>query len=141
MNIKPLKKNHISFRYVQCCFDLELKSNLTFISSKSATGKTFLFHALEAWSLSHPEENILCLCHNDRIKMDISEKIKTCRNMMIVIDNADIILTDEIRKYIALDIRNQYVIIGRIVEGLLLTGKNRCGLEYDRKKSRFYLEY
>ena len=36
------------------------------------------------------------------------------------IDNADILLDDSIRSYIALDEKNQYIIIGRNPTGLLL---------------------
>jgi ABC transporter, ATP-binding protein len=37
-----------------------------------------------------------------------------------VIDNADILLDDKMRQYIAFDAQNQYVIIGRNPTGLML---------------------
>lgn len=43
---------------------------------------------------------------------------------MIVIDNADILLDDDTRKYIALDDKNQYLIIGRNPRNLFVTKEN-----------------
>ena len=43
---------------------------------------------------------------------------------MIVIDNADILLSDDIRKYISLDDKNQYLIIGRNPKNLFATKEN-----------------
>ena len=42
------------------------------------------------------------------------------RISFFVIDNADILLDDKIRQYIAFDAQNQYVIIGRNPTGLML---------------------
>jgi hypothetical protein len=41
-----------------------------------------------------------------------------------VIDNADVILSDDVRKYIALDDKNQYLIIGRNPKNLFATKEN-----------------
>lgn len=41
-----------------------------------------------------------------------------------MIDNADVLLNDDVRKYIALDDRNQYLIIGRNPKNLLATKDN-----------------
>ncbi len=39
--------------------------------------------------------------------------IRNTEKKLIVINNADILLDDDTRKYIALDGKNQYLIIGR----------------------------
>lgn len=44
--------------------------------------------------------------------------------MLVVIDNADILLDEELRKNIALDTANQYILIGRNPEYLYLTKEN-----------------
>jgi len=41
-----------------------------------------------------------------------------------VIDNADVLLDDPIRKYIALDDKNQYLIIGRNPKNLFAAKEN-----------------
>jgi hypothetical protein len=46
------------------------------------------------------------------------------KGKLIVIDNADILLNDEIRKYISLDGNNQYLIIGRNPKNLFATKEN-----------------
>lgn len=46
------------------------------------------------------------------------------KNKMIVIDNADILLDDETRKFISLDENNQYLIIGRNPKNLFTTKDN-----------------
>ena len=40
---------------------------------------------------------------------------------MFIIDNADILLDDNLRQHIVMDAENQYVIIGRNPTGLLLS--------------------
>ena len=46
------------------------------------------------------------------------------KGKLIVIDNADILLDDETRKYISLDGNNQYLIIGRNPKNLFTTKDN-----------------
>lgn len=43
---------------------------------------------------------------------------------MIVIDNADILLGNDLRKKISLDVKNQYLIIGRNPKNLFATKEN-----------------
>jgi hypothetical protein len=67
--------------------------------------------------------DILCLNYLDYQK-DIAGIIKAAEKKLIVIDNADIILSDDVRKYIALDDKNQYLIIGRNPKNLFATKEN-----------------
>ena len=57
-------------------------------------------------------------------KKDIKEMLTQMKNKMIVIDNADILLDDETRKFISLDENNQYLIIGRNPKNLFTTKDN-----------------
>lgn len=66
---------------------------------------------------------ILCLNNYDYQK-DIKEIIRQAEGKLIVIDNADILLNDDTRKYISLDDRNQYLIIGRNPKNLFATKEN-----------------
>jgi len=43
---------------------------------------------------------------------------------LVIIDNADILLDDEMRKHIAFDTDNQYIILGRNPEYLYVTKAN-----------------
>ena len=50
--------------------------------------------------------------------------------MLFVIDNADIILNDELRRYIAFDFNNQYIIIGRNPSNLMLMKHQVCNISF-----------
>ena len=66
---------------------------------------------------------ILCLNYLDYQK-DVKEIIRHTEGKLIVIDNADILLDDDTRKYISLDDKNQYLIIGRNPKNLFATKEN-----------------
>ena len=66
---------------------------------------------------------ILCLDNYDYQK-DIKEIISQTEGKLVVIDNADILLNDDTRKYISLDNKNQYLIIGRNPKNLFATKEN-----------------
>ena len=67
--------------------------------------------------------NILCLNYLD-YQRDINNLIGQVKGKLIVIDNADILLDDETRKYISLDGDNQYLIMGRNPKNLFTTKEN-----------------
>ena len=55
---------------------------------------------------------------------NIKEILGQAKKKLIVIDNADILLDDETRKYISLDADNQYLIIGRNPKNFYATKEN-----------------
>ena len=67
--------------------------------------------------------DIMCLNYLDYQK-NIADIIKNASGKLIVIDNADLLLNDDMRKYIALDDKNQYLIIGRNPKNLFTTKEN-----------------
>lgn len=71
---------------------------------------------------------------------DIGEMIRSSRGKLIVIDNADVLLDDSIRKYIALDDKNQYLIIGRNPKNLFTTKENLYELISHKKGDQTVLE-
>ena len=58
-----------------------------------------------------------------------------------MIDDADILLTDEIRRYIAFDKKNQYLIAGKNTDNLLLSRANlyELDVETDGVKTEIWL--
>lgn len=66
---------------------------------------------------------IVCLNYLDYQK-NVKEILMQTKDRLIVIDNADILLDDETRKYISLDGDNQYLIIGRNPKNLFTTKDN-----------------
>ena len=67
--------------------------------------------------------DIVCINYQDYQK-DIKKLIAGEKGKLIVIDNADILLDDDTRKYISLDDKNQYLIIGRNPKNLFATSDN-----------------
>ena len=87
----------------------------------SGTGKTACFSFIKECMAVNPQ--ILCLNYLDYQK-DVKEIIRHTKGKLIVIDNADILLDDDTRKYISLDDKNQYLIIGRNPKNLFATKEN-----------------
>lgn len=83
--------------------------------------KTAAFSFIRECMSMNPK--ILCLNYLDYQK-DIKKILSETKEKLIVIDNADILLDDDTRKYISLDDRNQYLIIGRNPKNLFTTREN-----------------
>ena len=117
MKIKPVISDHIQTTHTSFEVDLYIENNVTFICGESGTGKSALFSFLEEYSAE--DKRIRCfnfLDHNKAYK----SSIKRSKGKLFVIDNADVLLDDNMRNYIAFDGANQYIIIGRNPTGLLL---------------------
>ncbi|MDO4306772.1 MAG: hypothetical protein Q4C77_08045 [Eubacteriales bacterium] len=66
---------------------------------------------------------ILCLDYFDYQK-NIKEILCQTNGKLIVVDNADILLDDDTRKYVSQDDENQYLLIGRNPKNLFATKEN-----------------
>ena len=117
MKIKPVVTDRIHTKHTSFEIDLLLETNITFISGDSGTGKSALFSFIE--ELAAEDKRIKCFNYLDN-KKAYKNSIKQSKGKLFVIDNADILLDDRIRRYIALDENNQYIIIGRNPTELLL---------------------
>ena len=94
---------------------------LLVVCAPSGTGKTTTFSFIRECMAVNSK--ILCLDNYDYQK-DIKEIISQTEGKLVVIDNADILLNDDTRKYISLDNKNQYLIIGRNPKNLFATKEN-----------------
>ena len=95
----------------------------------SGTGKTAAFSFIRECMAINPK--ILCLNYLDYQK-NIKDIVSREEGKLIVIDNADILLDDDTRKYISLDDKNQYLIIGRNPQNLFATKENFFELESEK---------
>ena len=94
----------------------------------SGSGKTTVFDIMQEAAVE--DNRLLCLNYISKTRdIDIEKIIINAKGKLIVIDNADIILTDKLRKHIALDNENQYIIIGRNPSNLLTTRDNLYELD------------
>ncbi len=117
MKIKPVITDIIHTKHTSFEIDLQLEANITFISGESGTGKSAVFSFLE--ELAAEDKRIKCFNYLDQ-KSAYKSSIKRSVGKLFIIDNADILLDDKMRSYIAFDEKNQYIIIGRNPTALLL---------------------
>lgn len=121
MKSKPIVMEHFSTVHTSFSVNFTFTNNITILTGSSATGKTTFFSFIRECMAINP--NILCLNYLD-YQRDIREILMQTRGKLIVIDNADILLNDEARKFISLDGDNQYLIIGRNPKNLFTTKEN-----------------
>ena len=121
MKSKPIIMEHFSTVHTSFIVDFTFKNNITILMGDSGTGKTATFSFVRECMAVNPK--ILCFNYLDYQK-DIKEAISKTEGKLIVIDNADILLDDDTRKYISLDGKNQYLIIGRNPKNLFATKEN-----------------
>lgn len=121
MRSKPAVMSEFSTVHTSYIVNFRFTNNITILTGASASGKTASFSFIRECMAINP--NILCINYLDYQK-DIKEMISGVKGKLIVIDNADILLNDETRKYISLDAQNQYLIIGRNPKNLFATKEN-----------------
>ena len=97
MKIKPIVMNHFSTTHTSFVVDFYFTNNITILTGDSGTGKTASFSFIKECMALNPE--IVCFNYLDYQK-DIGAIIKSTERKLIVIDNADVLLNDDIRKYI-----------------------------------------
>lgn len=111
----------IKFRMEPFHYDLEFQDGITLVGGDSGVGKTFLYSVLEDIRLTEEYSAIHLYNYKtaDRIK-----EIFELRNCFIVIDNAAILLNDELKKFINFESSNQYMLFGRNCAGLNVSKKS-----------------
>lgn len=130
MKSKPVVMNHFSTVHTSFIIDFTFTSNITILTGESGTGKTAFFSFIKECMAINPD--ILCINYLDYHK-NIKEIVSQAERKLIVIDNADILLDDDVRKYISLDDRNQYLIIGRNPKNMFTTKENLFELVSKKK--------
>lgn len=65
---------------------------------------------------------------------NMKENLKKCRDCFIVIDNADILIDDDIRRFINFEFSNQYMLFSRNYDGLNVSDKSFKILQLDDNK-------
>ena len=138
MKTKPIVTESLETSHAGFDVDFVIDSNVTFITGNSGTGKSAAFSFLE--ELSAEDKRIRCINYIDHNR-EYRNQIKRSKGKLFVIDNADILLDDKLRQYIALDSQNQYIIIGRNPTGLMLEADeiNELVSEKNDGKTRFSL--
>lgn len=103
MKSKPIVMDHFSTVHTSYILNFDFTNNITILTGSSATGKTASFSFMRECMAVNPD--ILCINYQEYQK-DIKRLIASEKGKLIVIDNADILLDDETRKYISKSIYN-----------------------------------
>ncbi len=133
MYSKPKVMEHFSTAHTSFLVEFEFTNNITILTGDSGTGKSAVFSFMQEDMIEEPR--LLCMNYLD-INKDIASMIKEAEGKLIVIDNADLLLDNDLRKYIAFDEKNQYLIIGRNPNNLMATQENLFELASEKKGER-----
>ena len=107
---------NITFKADPFSYNLEFDDRITLVGGNSGTGKTVLYEMLEDLRLTKRIQSYKNLFN---YKSDnFSESIEQCRDNFIVVDNADNLINDEVRRFINFEPSNQYMLFLRNCDGL-----------------------
>lgn len=104
---------------------------ITLVGGDSGTGKTVLYEILEDLRLTNEYKAIKLFNYKSD---EFLETMKRCRDNFIVIDNADILINDDIRKFINFEFSNQYMLFLRNCDGLNVSDKSFKVLKLDNNR-------
>ena len=121
MKSKPIVMDHFSTVYTSYVLSFDFTNNITLLTGPVGSGKTASFSFMRECTAVNTD--IVCINYQDYQK-DIKKLIAGETGKLIVIDNADILLDDDTRKYISLDDKNQYLIIGRNPKNMFTISDN-----------------
>ena len=121
MRSKPIVMDHFFTIHTAFIVNFKFTNNITILMGDSGTGKTATFSFIrECMAI---DSRILCLNYLDYQK-DIMTIVSNTQGKLIVIDNADILLNDEIRRFINFEFSNQYMLFSRNCDGLNVSDKS-----------------
>lgn len=122
---------NIRFKAAPFLYDLEFEDRITLVGGDSGVGKTVLYEMLEDIRLTDEYRAIRLFNYRSD---DFSEAIKQCRDSFIVVDNADNLMNDEVRKFINFELSNQYMLFLRNCDGLNVSDKSFKILKFDNNR-------
>lgn len=111
----------INFQSIPFLYDLKFGDRITLVRGDSATGKTYLYQMLEDLRLTKEYKAIKLFNYKTE---NFHESLRKCNENFIVIDNADILLNDEDRKFINFSKNNQFLLFLRNCNGLNLSAES-----------------
>lgn len=122
---------NIAFKADPFLYDLTFDDRITLVGGDSGTGKTVLYEMLEDLRLTDQYKAIKLFNYRSD---NLLETMKQCRDNFIVIDNADILVSDDIRKFINFEFSNQYMLFLRNCDGLNVSDQSFKELKFDNNR-------
>lgn len=113
--------NGIEFQAIPFFYSLKFTDRITLVRGDSATGKTYLYQILEDLRLTKEYAAIKLFNYKTE---EFHENLAKCEGNFIVIDNADILLNDDDRKFINFNKSNQFLLFLRNCDGLNLSAES-----------------
>ena len=112
-------------------YELSFDDRITLVGGDSGTGKTVLYEMLEDLRLTDDYHAIKLFNYKSD---NVEDNLKMCRNNFIVIDNADILINDDMRKFMNFELSNQYMLFLRNCDGLNVSDKSFKVLKLEKNK-------
>ena len=128
---KQMIYKNIIFKAAPFSYDLVFDDRITLVGGDSGTGKTVLYEMLEDLRLTDEYQAIKLFNYKSDALL---ESMQQCRGRFIVIDNADILIDDEVRKFINFEFSNQYMLFLRNCDGLNVSDKSFKVLKLDNNR-------
>lgn len=122
---------NITFKADPFSYDLVFDDRITLVGGDSGTGKTVLYEIMEDLRLTDQYKAIKLFNYKSD---NFLELVKQCRDNFIVIDNVDILIDDEVRKFINFECSNQYMLFLRNCDGLNVSDKSFKVLKLDNNR-------
>ncbi len=122
---------NITFKADPFSYDLTFDDRITLVGGDSATGKTVLYEMLEDLRLTDDYKAIKLFNYKSD---NLLESIKQCKGNFIVMDNADILVDDDVRKFINFEFSNQYMLFLRNCDGLNVSDKSFKVLKFEQNR-------
>lgn len=121
----------IIFKAAPFSYDLMFDDRITLVGGDSGTGKTVLYEMLEDLRFTDEYKAIRLFNYKSD---NLIENMEKCRNCFIVVDNADILIDDAIRKFINFEFSNQYMLFSRNCDGLNVSDKSFKELKLENNR-------
>ena len=131
MKSKPIVMDHFSTVHTSYILNFDFTNNITILTGSSATAKTASFSFMKECMALNPD--IVCINYQD-YQRNIKELIADMTGKLIVIDNADILINDEVRRFINFEFSNQYMLFLRNCDGLNVSDKSFKVLKQDNNR-------
>ena len=122
---------NIIFKAAPFSYDLVFDDRITLVGGDNGTGKTVLYEMLEDLRLTDEYQAIKLFNYKSDALL---ESMQQCRGRFIVIDNADILIDDEVRRFINFEFSNQYMLFLRNCDGLNVSDKSFKVLKLDNNR-------
>lgn len=121
----------ITFQAAPFSYDLMFDDRITLVGGDSGTGKTVLYEMLEDLRFTDEYKEIKLFNYKSD---NLLASMEQCKDKFIVVDNADILIDDEIRRFINFEFSNQYMLFLRNCDGLNVSDKSFKVLKVDKNK-------